>query len=108
MVHDTQQQPDTGGSLPAGDPASNREQLAAWSAYWRLLRLMAIVAVLAAGAALAWLTADGAPLRWELWAAVAGGVGGTVLLSGALIGLAFLSARSGHDASIEDPHDPDN
>lgn len=94
--------------MPAGDPASNREQLAAWSAYWRLLRLMAIVAVLAAGAALAWLTADGAPLRWELWAAVAGGVGGTVLLSGALIGLAFLSARSGHDASIEDPHDPDN
>jgi hypothetical protein len=106
MVHDTRQTSGTGGSRPAGQNEKGSDSAAAWSAYRRMLRLTAVVAMLAASAALAWLTADGAPLRWELWAAVAGGVGGTVLLSGALMGLAFLSARSGHDASIEDPHDP--
>jgi hypothetical protein len=35
-----------------------------------------------------------------LWLAVAGGVGGSVLLSGALMGLVFVSNRSGHDDSV--------
>lgn len=106
MVHDKQAQPGARTGRPSSISADSDAPAAAWAAYRRTLRTTAMVAVLAAAAALAWLTADGAPLRWELWAAVAGGVGGTVMLSGALMGLAFLSARSGHDASIEDPHDP--
>lgn len=90
------------------DTAAGAQAVVAWAAYRRMLRITLLVAVLAAAGALAWLTAHGAPLRWELWAAVTGGVAGTVMLSGALMGLAFLSARSGHDASIDDPHDTAN
>jgi hypothetical protein len=102
MRDNDEQTPDDRGRTPAIDSATGANE-SAWAAYRRLLRITALVAGLAAIAALAWLTADGAPVRWELWAAVAGGVAGSVMLSGALMGLAFLSARSGHDASIDDP-----
>ena len=51
-------------------------------------------------AALAALHITGAPQRWELWLAVAGGVAGTVLLTGALMGLVFVASRSGHDDHV--------
>lgn len=73
---------------------------AVWAPFWRLLRIVGLCALLAVLAALGWLYATGAPARWELWLAVAGGVGGTVLLSGALMGLVFVSNRSGHDNSV--------
>jgi len=34
-------------------------------------------------------------------AAIIGGVGGSVFLAGALMGLAFLSSGSGHDEDVE-------
>jgi len=34
-------------------------------------------------------------------AAVLGGVGGSVVLAGALMGLAFLSSGTGHDEDVE-------
>jgi hypothetical protein len=39
-------------------------------------------------------------MRWELLLAVSVGVAGTLLLTGALMGLVFVSNRSGHDASV--------
>ena len=72
----------------------------AWAPFRRLMRVVALSALLAVIAALAWLQASGAPARWELWLAVAGGVAGSVLLSGALMGLVFVSNRSGHDDSV--------
>ena len=72
----------------------------AWAPFWRLLRIVVLCAVLAVAAALGWLQLSGAPARWQMWLAVAGGIGGTVLLSGALMGLVFLSNRSGHDSSV--------
>lgn len=71
-----------------------------WAPFRRLMGIVALVSVAAVAAALAWLTASGAPVRWELWLAVAGGVAGTMLLAGALMGLVFVSNRSGHDADI--------
>lgn len=82
-------------------PQSNQaDPAAAWAPFWRLLRIVTLCALLAVLAALGVLLATGAPARWELWLAVAGGVGGTVMLSGALMGLVFVSNRSGHDNSV--------
>jgi hypothetical protein len=71
-----------------------------WAPLRRLLWLCLAVSVPTAGAAIAWLAAGGAPMRWELLLAVAGGITGTLLLAGALMGLVFVSNRSGHDASV--------
>lgn len=79
-----------------------------WAAFRRLMRwtLLATLAVTALG--LWWLHANGAPARWELWLAATGGIAGTMLLTGALMGLVFLSNRSGHDATVghADPESP--
>jgi len=85
---------------PGPNPSDSAAASAAWVPFWRLMRIVALCALLAVLAALGWLHATGAPQRWELWLAVAGGVGGTVLLSGALMGLVFVSNRSGHDDSV--------
>lgn len=65
---------------------------------------------------LAWMTTAGAacsalviaamahvqgPLHLVTMAAVLGGVGGSMMLAGALMGLAFLSSGSGHDEDVE-------
>jgi hypothetical protein len=62
--------------------------------------LCAGLSIAAAAAAILWLKASGAPMRWELLLAVSGGVAGTLLLTGALMGLLFVSNQSGHDASV--------
>ena len=64
---------------------------------------------------LAWMTATGAacsagviivmahvqgPLRLVTMLAIMGGVGGSVMLAGALMGLVFLSSGSGHDENV--------
>jgi hypothetical protein len=64
------------------------------------MRWVALATVALTALGLWWLQASGAPPRWELWLAAAGGIAGTMLLTGALMGLVFLSNRSGHDASV--------
>jgi len=61
---------------------------------------IALATLLALAAGFWWLWASGAPARWELWVAAAGGIAGTMLLTGALMGLVFLSSRSGHDDQV--------
>jgi len=41
------------------------------------------------------------PLRVVTMLAVLGGVGGSILLAGALMGLVFLSSGSGHDEQVD-------
>lgn len=65
------------------------------------MKIIAALAVVAVLAALAWLHWTGAPVRWELYLAVTLGVAGTLLLTGALMGLVFVSSRSGHDESVD-------
>ena len=76
------------------------------SPHWRRYRVLmgwmvALSAALAAGA-LVWMRVAGTPMPWQGRLAVGAGVFFTMLLTGALMGLLFTSARSGHDASIED------
>lgn len=71
-----------------------------WVPFRRLMRIVVACAFAAVAAGLAALHFTNAPARWELWLAVAGGIGGTVLLTGALMGLVFVSNRSGHDENV--------
>lgn len=70
----------------------------AWGRYRRVMRWMALFAAVAIGAALLYLKLSGAPLTLHLVIATVLGVGITALLGTALMGLAFLSSGSGHDA----------
>jgi hypothetical protein len=71
-----------------------------WAAFRRLMRWTLLATLVVTALGLWWLHASGAPARWELWLAAAGGIAGTMLLTGALMGLVFLSNRSGHDANV--------
>lgn len=77
--------------------ATPQERSHAWARYRRLMRWMALVAVLAIGVALAWLRSTGGPLPIHMVIATIAGVGFSVMLGTALMGLVFLSAGIGHD-----------
>ena len=82
----------------------------AWARYRRLMRGMALVSLAAVVGALAWLRYTlGDQFTIHMVIATAAGVGLSVMLGAALMGLVFLSSGSGHDESIEDPFkdDPD-
>src|SRR3546814_12384027 len=76
----------------------------AWVRYRRLMRGMTIVSFLAVVGALSWLRWSlGDALTIHMIIATAAGIGLSVMLGAALMGLVFLSSGSGHDESIEDP-----
>lgn len=82
----------------------------AWARYRRLMKGMAIVSFGAVVLALAWLRYSiGDQFSIHMVIATAAGVGLSVMLGAALMGLVFLSSGSGHDDAIEDPFadDPD-
>jgi hypothetical protein len=79
------------------DPRLLERQHRAWLRYVRTMRWMALAALLMVAAALAWLKAAGTPMPLHLVIATSLGVGFTVLLGTALMGLVFLSDSGGHD-----------
>jgi len=92
---------------PLDDKSTSR---IAWARYRRLMRGMTIVSFLAVVGALAYLRWSlGDALTIHMIIATAAGIGLSVMLGAALMGLVFLSSGSGHDESIEDPFadDPD-
>lgn len=68
----------------------------AWQRFRKLLLLSAIVGVIAAGLAISWVMAHG-DTSIHLMLALGGGIFLSLMLGGALMGLVFLSNRSGHD-----------
>lgn len=90
-------------------PLDNRDTSdIAWARYRRLMKGMAIVSFAAVVLALGWLQFTlGAQLTIHMIIATAAGVGLSVMLGAALMGLVFLSSGSGHDEAIEDPFEDD-
>ena len=76
------------------DPARTAD---AWARYLRLMKWMALAAVAAAALALLYLKVSDAPMRPSLVIATIAGVGLSVMLGTALMGLVFLSNAGGHD-----------
>ena len=79
----------------------------AWARYRRLMRWMVLVAVLAVIGSLTALWIYNGPIPIHMMIATIAGVGASVLLAAALMGLVFLSSGSGHDERIEDRARPD-
>ena len=69
----------------------------AWARYRRLMKWMTLAAVASVIAALAYLGSSGQPMSVSMVIATIAGVGLSVLLGTALMGLVFLSNASGHD-----------
>lgn len=78
----------------------------AWARYRRLLGWSGLVGLGASVIAI-WLVGDAyGRLGWVAALATVGGVTGSVLMAGALMGLAFLSSGTGHDEAV-DPRELD-
>lgn len=73
----------------------------AWRRFRLLLAWMTTAGIACAAVAIAALAHVQGPLHLVTMAAVIGGVGGSVTLAGALMGLAFLSSGSGHDEDVD-------
>lgn len=74
----------------------------AWARYRRAMRFMLLVTVGVVGIAIALLYDGESAASIHYYIAIALGIGFTMLLAGALMGLVFLSAGTGHDDSIDD------
>ena len=74
----------------------------AWARYRRILAWMGLATVVVVGAAIAALEIWYGPLSWVAILAAIGGLGGSMLLGCALMGLAFLSSGTGHDEAVEE------
>ena len=86
---------------PLDDPES---AAFAWARYRRIMRFMFLLTVGVVAIAMAPLYRHGAEeVSIHFYIAVALGVGFTMLLTSALMGLVFLSSGTGHDEAIEDP-----
>ena len=89
---------------PLDDPGNARF---AWARYRRILRWMALVTVGVIAMVWAYLYAIFGLVSIHLYIASALGIGLTVMLTSALMGLVFLSSGTGHDESIDDLLDDD-
>lgn len=78
-----------------------------WARYRRLMRWMVLVTSLVVIAALAWLRWTVGALPIHMVIATIAGVGFSVMLGTALMGLVFLSAGSGHDDRVGTGEDDD-
>lgn len=89
---------------PAGldDPALATH---AWARFRGIMAWMITVAAACSAGAIVGLAYVHGPLRLVTMAAVIGGVGGSIALAGALMGLVFLSSGTGHDEQVE-RHEP--
>ncbi|MBX7482225.1 hypothetical protein [Qipengyuania qiaonensis] len=91
-------------------PLDDPEKAAfAWARYRRIMRFMFLLTVGVVIVALALLYKHGdEEISIHYYIASALGIGFTMLLTSALMGLVFLSSGTGHDESIEDPLSDDD
>jgi hypothetical protein len=92
------------GAMPRHDPVPPRRSQAdyeraasAWARYKAMMKWMALAAFVSVLLALIYLKSSGEPVPIHMAIATVAGVGFSVLLGTALMGLVFLSNNSGHD-----------
>lgn len=80
------------------EPRPDYERAAtAWARYKRTMRWMTLAAIVCVLLSLVYLKSFGDPVPIHMVIATAAGVGLTVLVGTGLMGLIFLSNRTGHD-----------
>ncbi|SFN95522.1 hypothetical protein SAMN05428984_1259 [Sphingomonas sp. OK281] len=72
----------------------------AWSRFRAIMGWMVLAAAICVAAVIATMAHLQGPLHLVTMLAVIGGVGGSVMMAGLLMGLAFLSSGSGHDEDV--------
>ncbi len=88
--------------MPQRSPLEDKATAAAaWARWRRLMALVGAITVLTIVAALAYFHAQDEPVSIHFYIAITLGIGTTMMLGGALMGLAFLSSGTGHDDSID-------
>lgn len=91
--------------MPRKSPLDDAPTAAfAWKRWRRMMALMAAVTALTVGAAFAWFATSGEPLSIHFYIAAGLGIGSMMLLTGALMGLVFLSNGAGHDHAVGEDH----
>lgn len=86
--------------MPRPDPLPSvreSERAALWARFRRMMRWMAVAAVVTVLLALIYLKSSGEPVSVHMQIATVLGVGFSVLVGAGLMALVFLSSRSGHD-----------
>ena len=83
---------------PLDDPANAAH---AWARYRQIMKLLLAATTLTVAIAMGSLFAYNGMLSAHFYIAVALGISLTMLLGGALMGLAFLSNGTGHDESVD-------
>ena len=101
--------------MPRHDPIPSRRPVAsrpdderaavAWARYVQTMKWMALAAVVTVLLALIWLKSFGEPVPLHMTIATILGVGLTMLVGTGLMGLLFLSDRSGMDEDAARPPD---
>jgi RsiW-degrading membrane proteinase PrsW (M82 family) len=90
-------------AMPRHDPIPHKGQpdhgraSAAWKRYWSIMRWMALLSVVVVLLSLIYLESSGEPVPIHMLIATIAGVGLTMLVGTGLMGLLFVSNRSGHD-----------
>ena len=90
-------------AVPRHDPIPERveapaaERAPLWTRFRRIMGWMALAALVSVLLALIYLKSFGDPVPLHMQIATILGVGLTVLVGAGLMGLVFLSSRSGHD-----------
>jgi hypothetical protein len=74
----------------------------AWARWRRIMAGIAVLAAVTVAAALLWLALSVEDVSVHFYIATALGIGLTMLLAGALMGLVFLSNGTGHDDAVGD------
>ncbi|HEX8257668.1 MAG TPA: hypothetical protein VF589_08530 [Allosphingosinicella sp.] len=85
--------------MPRHDPIPPRAERTAiaWARYKKLMGWMVVAAVVAVLLSLVYLKSSGGPVPIHMIIATVAGVGFSVLLGTALMGLVYFSNNSGHD-----------
>jgi len=90
--------------MPARSPLDDPRNAAhAWAHYRRMMKLMGWVTAGVDALVLAYFYFTVGMVSIHFYIATALGIGLTMMLGAALMGLAFLSSGTGHDEAVEDP-----
>jgi hypothetical protein len=91
-----------GAGMPESPLDQSRVSAHAWARFRWLMKVMAAITVVVVIAAFAFFHAQGEPLSVHFYIALALGIAGAMFMTGALMGLVFLSSGTGHDEAVSD------
>ncbi|MBL8656416.1 MAG: hypothetical protein JNJ92_03540 [Altererythrobacter sp.] len=74
----------------------------AWARWRRMMALMSAITLATLAAVFAWFATGDEPVSIHFYIATALGIGVMMLLTGALMGLVFMSSGTGHDEAVGD------